>query len=485
MSSSLSPLVDAIKKMTATELHLVPGERIYVILKGKLRDIARDPVTPARIDKLIVELLGESGLTAARSRPQSRRAEADGLVFDVIATSSVNGLSACLRVVPLSRSMDEIDLDMPEPPPSVAPTSTGSFLRASAPPVLTLEGPFDLDISRATSVPSMPPPALEGIFETMASMHASDLHLAAGACPAIRVDGELSFLGDRPVVTREEIRGFVQSLGELRGGTLVHTTSGGGRFRVNISTDQTGPSVAVRRVARDVVPLSTYGLPNEVLDACRAARGLVLVAGARGSGRSTLLASIVDYVNRTRSGHIVTIEDPIEVVHANQRCLVSQREIGESATSTAQALERAQRDDADVLAIGDLRDGEAMRLALQAADGGCLVVAALPSASAATAVERVLATIPEASHGEARHILTTLPVVVIGQVLCRRSTPGGGRVPALELVFGGSLVASIADSLVSLVRHGLVAPEEAWARAPDRDQIATAFHASGIAFPSS
>lgn len=489
MSSSLIPLVDAIKKMSATELHLVPGERIFVIRKGKRRDIGRDPVNPASIDKLVAELLGESGLTAARARPQSRRTETDGLVFDLIATSGANGLSACLRVVPLARPMDEIDLDMPEPPPSVAPTSTGSFLRASAPPVLTLDGPFDLDVSRATSAPSMPPPALDGILEAMASMRASDLHLTAGACPAIRVDGDLSFLVDRPIVTNDEIRGFLQSLGSRpgessRGTTIVHTASGGTRYRVSVSIDHAGTSVTVRRLGADIVPLESYGLPAEVLAACRAARGLVLVSGARGSGKSTLVASILDYVNRTRAVRIVSIDDPIEIVHTNQRSLVSQRQVGEHTPSVAEALRGAHHADVDVVVIGDLRDGAATKLALEAAEDGRLVVAAVPASGAATASDRLLAMIPEAAQGEARQLLASVPVVVIGQVLCRRAAAGTGSIPALELVLGGAVVASIADSLVALVRHGLVTPDDAWSRAPDRDQIAAAFHASGIPFPS-
>lgn len=490
--SSLSPLVDAIKKMSATELHLVPGERIYVIRKGKRRDIGRDPVNPASIDKLVAEVLGAGLLIAARARPQSSRTESEGLVFDMIATPGANGISACLRVVPAAREVNEIDLDMPEPLPSVSTTATGSFARASAPPVLTLESsPFELEISRTSNVPSVPPAALDALLDEMASLSASDLHLAVGAWPAIRVDGQLGFLVDRALTTIEDMRAFVRllanegaqrALDERNDVSLVYTSKTAERFRVSLFTDRHGTRAVVRRLATNVSPLESYGLPAELLGALELTRGIVFVTGPSGSGKSTLLASMVDYVNRSRPGHVVTIEDPIEIVHAHERCLVTQRQIGEHARSWIDAVRGAQREDADVVMIGDLREPEAIRVALEMAETGRLVVAGLPVTNATTAVERLAQRFPADAQPEIRGLLASLTRSVVGQVLCRRN--GGGQIPALEVVIDGHVVTTFADSLVGLVRHGAVAPEEAWRCAPDRDQIATAFHTAGIPFPS-
>lgn len=504
--SSLSPLVDAIKKMSATELHLVPGERIYVIRKGKRRDIGRDPVKPASVDKLVAEVIGESGLAAAHARPQSRRTESDGLVFDMIATAGINGISACLRVVPMSHAFNEIDLEMPEAPPSAAPTSTGSFARVSAPPVLTLDAPIDFEPSVATTPPaagpsaapssllvspSMVPTSLNEILETMVAMHASDLHLTTGASPAVRVDGDLVFLADRPPLSNDDIRSFARGLADgravrdvddRRDTVFVHTGADGTLLRVAVFADHAGTSAVVRQLTPAIAPLEGYGLPEQVLEACRLLRGLVLVAGGRSSGKSTLLASMTDYANRMRAGHLLSIEDPIEIVHASQRSLVRQRQVGEHTPSIAEGVRAAKREDADVIVVSELADRDAIRAAIEAADAGRLVIGGSPSTTAAGALERLVASCaPDAQH-EIRHVLATLPTTVVGQVLCRRA--GGGLVPAIEIVLDGATVTSFADSLVALVRHRMVAPEEAWLRAPDRDQIATAFHGAGIPFPS-
>jgi twitching motility protein PilT len=325
----------------------------------------------------------------------------------------------------------------------------------------------------------------------MAAMNASDLHLSTGARPAVRVDGELVFLGDRPLLSTDEVRAFVRGLAEGRAvrhlddehDTLfVHTGEDGTKLRVAVFADHAGTSAVIRRLTSTIAPLEGYGLPQQVLDACRLLRGLVLVAGARGSGKSTLLASMTDYANRLRAGHLLSIEDPIEIVHSSQRCLVRQRQVGEHTSSFFDALRAAKREDVDVIVASELADRSAIRLAIEMADAGCLVIAGSPSTTAAAALERLVSAVAPDVQQEIRQVLASLPTTVVGQVLCRGH--GGGLVPAIEIVLDGTTVTSFAESLVALVRHRIVSPEEAWLRAPDRDQIATAFHSSGIPFPS-
>ncbi|MBM4363841.1 MAG: PilT/PilU family type 4a pilus ATPase [Deltaproteobacteria bacterium] len=333
----------------------------------------------------------------------------------------------------------------------------------------------------------------------------SDLHLSSRVLPMVRIDGDLRPMTVRGPFTPDALEGLLLPLlperlragfAERRDADFGFEVEGVARFRANVFVDRQGIGAVFRVVPSQIVPAERLGFPQEVLRLCQQPKGLVLVTGPTGSGKSTTLASLVDHVNRTRSAHIVTIEDPIEYVFENKRCLVNQREVGLHTRSFAAALRAALREDPDVLLVGELRDLETMEMALETAEAGHLVFATLHANSAHTAIDRMIDVFPADRQPQIRVMLASSLRGVIAQMLCRRKA--GGRVAAYEVLFGVPSVAHLIregkahqipsvmqtgaklgmrlmnDSLLELVRRGLVAPDEALARSNDRAALQAA-----------
>jgi twitching motility protein PilT len=286
---------------------------------------------------------------------------------------------------------------------------------------------------------------------------ASDLHLSAGLPPLLRVHGEirrinLAALGDQTV--RCMLAGMMTEEQRQRYATrfecdfcFEHEQLG--RFRVNAFCHQRGAAAAIRPVAAGAPRLDAIGVPAICAELALRARGLLLVTGPTGSGKSTTLAAMLDHINQHRAAHILTIEDPIEVVHESRRSLVSQREIGRHASSFDSALRAALREDPDVLLIGELRDAETIRMALTAAETGHLVLATLHTASAAKTVDRIVDVFPSGEKESARGMLAESLVAVVSQVLLRKHD-GSGRVAAHEVMLG-------TPAIGNLIREGKTA----------------------------
>ncbi|HEX5449978.1 MAG TPA: PilT/PilU family type 4a pilus ATPase [Gaiellaceae bacterium] len=280
---------------------------------------------------------------------------------------------------------------------------------------------------------------MNALLRRAVELGASDLHLKAGKAPAVRLDGEITRLDEAPL-TEDDLRGIVAQIapgrvvefeanGEL---DLAYSVDDLPRFRVNVFRQKGSTAFAFRAIPRQVPSLEELGLPAGVRRLAQEHRGLVLVTGATGSGKSTTLAAVVDYLNQSRQSHIVTIEDPIEFVHDDKQSIVSQREVGIDTESFAQALRRALRQDPDTILIGELRDAETAQTALQAAESGHLVLSTMHTVDAAETVARLVEFFPEAKQQQVRSILAGVLKGVISQRLLPRA--GGGRVPALELM---------------------------------------------------
>ena len=264
---------------------------------------------------------------------------------------------------------------------------------------------------------------------------ASDVHLSAGLPPLIRVDGDIEPLGSEPVLARE-ICAWIEDMAtdrdrqdftERHEADFSLAVPAVGRFRVNVFESRRGPGAVFRTVPESVPTLRDLGLGPTFQRIAQAPRGLVLVTGPTGSGKSTTLAAMVDHVNRTRSGHILTIEDPIEFVHEPGKSLVNQREVGRHTSTLAGALRAALREDPDVILIGELRDLESIRLALTAAETGHLVFASLHTPSAPKAVDRILDVFPAGEKETIRSILSESLHAVIWQTLLKREDAGSAR----------------------------------------------------------
>jgi twitching motility protein PilT len=281
---------------------------------------------------------------------------------------------------------------------------------------------------------------------------ASDVHLKLGEPPILRNDGALQALEGVPpldgtqlenvlaAVTDQDLprRAAFAETGEL---DLAYTPTGLPRFRVNGFRQRGSISFAFRVIPSEVPSFPSLGLPDGVAALAEEHRGLVLVTGATGSGKSTTLASIVGHINATRRQHIVTIEDPIEFIHDDRECIVNQREVGLDTASFGEALRRALRQDPDVILIGELRDAETAQTAMQAAESGHLVLSTLHTVDAAESVGRMVEFFPPEKHHQVRSILAGVLRGVISQRLLPRT--GGGRVAAVEVMVTNARIADL------------------------------------------
>jgi twitching motility protein PilT len=281
---------------------------------------------------------------------------------------------------------------------------------------------------------------------------ASDIHLKVGVPPILRRDGALGPLEEAPLVTDRDAEAVLEAVGQRAPDRLAAFQDTGDldiayqeedlpRFRVNAFRQRGHISFAFRVIPKNVPNFEMLKLPAGVRRLAEEHRGLVLVTGATGSGKTTTLAAMIDHMNKTRKQHIVTIEDPIEVLHSDHSCIVNQREIGLDTTDFMQALRRALRQDPDVILIGELRDAETAQTALQAAESGHLVLSTLHTVDAAETLSRMIEFFPEAKQQMIRSVLAGVLRGVISQRLLPRMD--GGRVAAVEVMVNNSRIADL------------------------------------------
>jgi twitching motility protein PilT len=283
---------------------------------------------------------------------------------------------------------------------------------------------------------------LEDLLVRVLELDGSDLHLTVGVEPSVRIRGELKRLTEFPVMTSADTRKLIYDILSTRQIELFEETSeidvahsipGVGRFRANVFRQRDSVGAVLRSIPHDITPLSELGVPQAISGFAELHRGLVLVAGPTGSGKSTTLAGLIDEINRTRPVHIMTIEDPIEFLHRHQLAVVNQRELGGDTNSYAVALKQALRQDPDVILVGELRELEAIQCALTAASTGHLVFASLHTQSAAQTIEHIIDAFPEHQQVQARtQLAATLQGVVTQQLV--PAADGQRRLCAAEVL---------------------------------------------------
>jgi twitching motility protein PilT len=301
--------------------------------------------------------------------------------------------------------------------------------------------PGDLDVSDA--------------LRAMLRTGASDLHLTTGAPPMVRLDGQLAALPGFEVLKPDSLQRSLYSMLTQKQREkfeeefeldFSHALVGEARFRVNIYRQRDSLGAAFRVIPYEIKPLEALGIPSTVSAFSNLARGLVLVTGPTGSGKSTTLASLVDLANRSRSAHIMTVEDPIEFLHRHKRSLVNQREVGSDTHSFQAALRHVLRQDPDIILIGEMRDLETIQVALTAAETGHLVFATLHTQDAAQTIDRIIDVFPSGQQGQIRTQLATAVQGIVCQTLLRRND-GPGRAAAVEV-----LIAT--PAIRNLIREG-------------------------------
>jgi twitching motility protein PilT len=283
---------------------------------------------------------------------------------------------------------------------------------------------------------------LDATLRAMVELGASDLHLTSGAPPTVRVSGSLYPLEQMAVLDAESLRRTLYAVLTQKQREkfeanleldLSYSVRGLARFRVNLYQQRESIGAAFRVIPYEIRPLEQLGVPPVVANFANLPRGLVLVTGPTGSGKSTTLASIIDLANRTRSDHIMTVEDPIEFLHRHKRSIVNQREVGEDTLSFASALKHVLRQDPDIILVGELRDLETISVALTAAETGHLVFATLHTQDAAQTIDRVIDVFPSHQQAQVRTQLAGALQAVVAQTLCKRAD-APGRVVATEVM---------------------------------------------------
>ena len=341
---------------------------------------------------------------------------------------------------------------------------------------------------------------IDSLFMAMCTSGASDLHLSCGVPPLVRKDGSIQPLdATAAALTPESMVALLDPITpdtnkaefeERHDTDFAYEIPGLARFRANMFMDRKGRGAVFRVIPSQILTAEKLGLSQAILNLCALHKGLVLVTGPTGSGKSTTLCAMVDYINRNRHDHLITIEDPIEFVHQNQRCLINQREVHNHTDSFKNALRAALREDPDIVLVGEMRDLETVAIAIETAETGHLVFGTLHTTTAASTVDRIIDQFPTDRQAQIRVMLSESLKGVIAQNLCKKT--GGGRVAALEVLIVtpavGNLIregktfqipslmqvgksvgmVSLNDALFDLVQKKMVAPEEAYAKAVDK-----------------
>ncbi|HEX2871976.1 MAG TPA: type IV pilus twitching motility protein PilT [Polyangiaceae bacterium] len=534
------PIADLLKRallVGAMEVRLVPGRRTIVVLPQGESEVKGDPQTPEKITSLLAPIL----TAPAKQHLATGFAEWD---FELEGRGTVRACAEMkIGLVNVSFFLDRCETlakqaeRVPPAPPAprfAMPAAPSMPAIPSAPSVPAMQAmPSGLDTDDDDfEIPRQPlrtqPPiassrpydnalsdgsttGIDRLLNRLLEVKGSDLHVSTNSVPIMRIDGEMKPVPGYDVLKPEDVQRLLMPIVPPRNREefenshdtdFAYELPGKARFRANLFVDLRGMGAVMRVIPSKILTTDDLNLPKELLSLCHLPKGLVLVTGPTGSGKSTTLAALVDYINRTREDHIITIEDPVEFVHPNKKCLVNQRQVGEHTDSFKKALRAALREDPDIVLLGEMRDLETIAIALETAETGHLVFGTLHTSSAPSTIDRIIDQYPPAQQEQIRVMLANSLKGVIAQMLCRKI--GGGRVAALEIMFGVPAIANLIreskvfqipsimqtgrkagmclmnDSLFKLAKDGVVAPEEALAKANDKAGLLAAFQSAGI-----
>ncbi len=503
---------------------------VAMVVSGASKPVSSRPATEDQIVALLAEVLGSAytpGLTGSRVFPYPSPSglvnitvneSHQGIVVMIepgrghaapsstanaappIAASRPNGVNGAhggngmANAAPAAR---------PAPPPaapiSISPADSAELAMATP----------SLGVSAGASAHG-----IDAFFNHMLDMGASDMHLKSGIVPMVRVDGGILAMPNRGTLSSEQIQRMVepimpdrnrQEFADTNDTDFAYELGARARMRCNVFRDLSGMGAVFRQIPSKVLTAEQLGLPKAVIDMCQHTKGLVVVTGPTGSGKSTTLAGMVDWINKNRNDHIITIEDPVEFVHKDIKCLVNQREVGVHTKGFKSALRAALREDPDIVLVGEMRDLETVAIAIETAETGHLVFGTLHTNTAPSTVDRLIDQFPTDRQSQIRLMLSESLKGVVAQTLLKKK--GGGRVAALEILVVTSAVANliregktfqipsvmqtgrgigmqtISDAMIELVRNNVVEASEAYAKAPNKKEFAMVLSRAGFQGP--
>jgi twitching motility protein PilT len=343
---------------------------------------------------------------------------------------------------------------------------------------------------------------IDVLFQAMVERKAADLMISVGSKPCLKISGEITPMDEFGEVTPEDAESVLleimpernrEEFQKINDTDFAYELKGSGRFRCNVFRNRLGMGGVFRLIPDKIVTTEDLALPKAITDLCFLSKGLVVVTGPTGSGKSTTLCAMVDLINRKRKAHIITIEDPIEFVHPNKMCLINQREVGVHTSGFKRALKAALREAPDIVLVGEMRDLETIEIAVETAETGHLVFGTLHTTTAASTVDRLIDQFPADRQQQIRMMLSSSLKGVVAQNLLKKKT--GGRIAALEILIISQGISALIrdaktyqipsqmtigrklgmqvlnDALIDLVKKDIVAPEEAYLKAVEKEDL--------------
>jgi len=481
--------LEVIQKQKAEALVFSVGTPVEMIIGGQSRSVSSKPATTEQIHALLVEILPDYPaqlLNGSKNYPHSSSygnfilqidQKAGGIFLRILASTELSSAS--------DRN-----------PPQMAPVIQTATHTISTPS----EGAV--------------PVHLDELFHQMLDMKASDLHLKSGKAPMVRIDGSMTFMQGRGPIDNETLDRLLHEIipdknqkefKETNDTDFGYEVGERSRMRANVFRDIAGIGGVFRQIPTKILTAEQLNLPPVVLSFCDFDKGLVVVTGPTGSGKSTTLAAMIDYINDTRDDHLITIEDPVEFVHKDKQCHINQREVGTHTKGFKQALRAALREDPDIVLVGEMRDLETVAIAIETAETGHLVFGTLHTNTAASTVDRIIDQFPADRQSQVRTMLAESLKGIVAQTLLKKK--GGGRVAAMEILVvtnaisnliregktfqipsimqtGKSLgMQTLNDALLELVKSDTVEPQEAYDRSVVKRDFGMMLTRSGFRGP--
>ncbi len=532
MAAKLDPFVDVLLREHGDQLYLLPDEPVTLVKDGKPRKVSKQPLTDQHIYALLVEVApSESANHIDTGTETEFEYVADRGMVRVRIVPEMGRLTAVVSPKERSAPAEAVAAAPPAPAAQRAPAVAGGAAApaSSKPPraVAVPAPPVEALAPRPAAAPAAPAapaglPAdfaagqyqaaertLGDLLRALVQSKSSDLHLRVAEPPLFRTHGEMTRQSGGPL-TIDQLELMLLAIMPERNRTewketgdsdFAYEIAGLARFRVNAARDRKGPLAVFRVIPAQVVSVEQLGMTKEVQQLCFLTKGLVLVTGPTGSGKSTTLCGLVDLVNRMRTDHIITIEDPIEFVHENKKCLITQRQVGVHTDSFKSALRAALREDPDIVLVGEMRDLETIAIAIETAETGHLVFGTLHTTTASSTVDRIIDQFPADRQSQIRVMLSESLKGVISQTLCKKI--GGGRVAAREILLTTPAVSNLIregktfqipsimqtskqlgmvtlnDALLDLVEKKEISADEAYVKSVEKAGLQASLKAKG------